>query len=276
MYDVQKAELGPNAFEEHMPARLRMQLEGGSTRNKERPTALIEILGRLCDLDQSVETVYLCHPAVRRLSKTSNEGNLCGYRNIQMMISYIIGAPAPGSEHFPNGLPSVLDLQDFIEQAWDKGINSEGRVETGGVRGTRKYIGTPEVRRPERGRFASRPSKDLPCHYWVAELFHHRRLKHFYVVSISAAGPVLTTTQKAARRHGSRCSTSRGTTSLPPSRRRSRRRHTRSIKLTSHPSTYSDHAILSPSSASRLGWTGRRIFWSSTRPLVCLGPWKRP
>ncbi len=34
----------------------------------------------------------------------------------------------------------------MIESAWDKGINDTGRIETGGIRGTRKYIGTPEVR----------------------------------------------------------------------------------------------------------------------------------
>ena len=33
----------------------------------------------------------------------------------------------------------------MIEEAWEKGINSQGKVETGGVRMTRKYIGTPEA-----------------------------------------------------------------------------------------------------------------------------------
>ena len=33
----------------------------------------------------------------------------------------------------------------MIEQAWDMGFNSSGRIETGGIKGTRKYIGTPEV-----------------------------------------------------------------------------------------------------------------------------------
>lgn len=39
----------------------------------------------------------------------------------------------------------MLDLQELIESAWDRGINTTGKVETGGIRGTRKYIGTPEV-----------------------------------------------------------------------------------------------------------------------------------
>ena len=40
-----------------------------------------------------------------------------------------------------NNPPALRD----VEKAWDKGINSRGRAETGGIRGTRKYIGTPEA-----------------------------------------------------------------------------------------------------------------------------------
>jgi hypothetical protein len=129
-----------------MPTRVRVQLGNENKNGTSGSASIIQVLDRLCDRDTSVQTSYLCHPAVQRISKTKNEGNLCGYRNIQMMISYINGANAPGSEHFSHGLPSVLELQDLIEEGWDKGINSEGRVETGGIRGTRKYIGTPEVR----------------------------------------------------------------------------------------------------------------------------------
>lgn len=64
-----------------------------------------------------------------------------------MLISHIIGAKIPGSERFAQTFPSVFQIQDLIENAWDTGINAQGRVETGGVKGTRKYIGTPEVLR---------------------------------------------------------------------------------------------------------------------------------
>lgn len=40
---------------------------------------------------------------------------------------------------------NVLELQDMIERAWDMGFNSHGRIATGGIRGTRKHIGTSEV-----------------------------------------------------------------------------------------------------------------------------------
>jgi len=62
-----------------------------------------------------------------------------------MLCSYIIGAESQGYEGFNGRIPSIFQIQDYIETAWDIGINSQGRIETGGIRGTRKYIGTPDV-----------------------------------------------------------------------------------------------------------------------------------
>jgi zinc finger-containing ubiquitin peptidase 1 len=62
-----------------------------------------------------------------------------------MLFSYIVGVEFKGSEHVKRKLPSIFQIQDLIEEAWDMGINAQGRAETGGIKGTRKYIGTPEV-----------------------------------------------------------------------------------------------------------------------------------
>jgi zinc finger-containing ubiquitin peptidase 1 len=62
-----------------------------------------------------------------------------------MLTSYIIGVESQGYENFDNKIPTIFDIQEYIETAWDLGINSQGRAETGGIRGTRKYIGTPDV-----------------------------------------------------------------------------------------------------------------------------------
>jgi len=78
-------------------------------------------------------------------STISLPGGFCGYRNIQMMVSYITGAKSQGFNHFDRKLPTIFQIQELIEHAWDLGINAQGRLETGGIRGTRKYIGTPEV-----------------------------------------------------------------------------------------------------------------------------------
>jgi hypothetical protein len=64
-----------------------------------------------------------------------------------MLISYIVGANVMGEERFHGQIPSIFLIQDHIENAWDMGINESGRVETGGIKGTRKFIGTPEVSR---------------------------------------------------------------------------------------------------------------------------------
>lgn len=72
-------------------------------------------------------------------------GSFCGYRNIQMLLSYLINSGARGSELFGDVVPSIPDIQNLIEDAWDSGFNVQGRIETGGIKGTRKYIGTSEV-----------------------------------------------------------------------------------------------------------------------------------
>ncbi|KAI9683138.1 MAG: hypothetical protein M1829_005929 [Trizodia sp. TS-e1964] len=157
-----KAELGPHADENQMPAWLRRQLEDGgevTVRNEidtdgtlkkvvsisNEATGILPVIAKLCQQDGSVEQAFLCHPAVKHVVKQRREGGFCGYRNIQMLISYIQATSSQGHEHFPGRLPNILQLQDLIESAWDRGIMSTARIETGGIRGTRKYIGTPEA-----------------------------------------------------------------------------------------------------------------------------------
>lgn len=106
---------------------------------------LIPVLAQLCEQDESVTQAFLCNSDVRHVFKLPKEGGFCGYRNIQMLVSYIQDTGAQGHQNFPGRLPSILQLQDMIESAWDIGYNSAGRIETGGIQGTRKYIGTSEV-----------------------------------------------------------------------------------------------------------------------------------
>lgn len=159
---LQRTELGPHAWEDRMPKWLHDQLASGpkitmvnrigrdgrlikqEVVQNETP-GIIPILAQLSALDRSVKQAYYCHPSTLHIGKTPKEGGFCGYRNIQMLISYIQGAHAQGFEEFPGRTPGILKLQDMIERAWDKGINEIGRQQTGGIRDTRKYIGTPEV-----------------------------------------------------------------------------------------------------------------------------------
>jgi len=122
-----------------------------------------------------VEEAWLCHPGVEYVFRT--EGSFCGYLNVMMLFSYLRDRglwPLPQQQSggddddaychrrgprqqgkdthaaaaaaASSAIPGVLELQDMIEDAWDKGFSPHARVETGGIRGTRKYIGTSEVR----------------------------------------------------------------------------------------------------------------------------------
>ena len=109
---------------------------------------LIPIIGMLCELDPSVSQVWLCHPKVRHVSKEGHVASgFCVYRNIQMLISYLqaLGMDVFSDGTLPQRVPTVIQLQKWIESAWDAGINSHAREETGGILYTRKYIGTSEV-----------------------------------------------------------------------------------------------------------------------------------
>ncbi|POR33979.1 Zinc finger protein-like protein [Tolypocladium paradoxum] len=169
----QTSHLGKFAHEKEMPSWLVKVLD----KNGQVCTGdVLPVLKQLLDQCPSTKYAYLCHPCVQHVSKLRREGEhnpgpspfsvlscspaypgtasmgqqavlgaFCGYRNIQMLISYVIGARAPGSRRFGDCFPTVFQIQDLIEHAWDMGYNSQGRVETGGIRGTRKFIGTPEV-----------------------------------------------------------------------------------------------------------------------------------
>jgi hypothetical protein len=111
---------------------------------------ILPVLAQLCAQDPTVRRAYFCDPCVRHVFKLNREGGFCGYRNIQMLMSYVRHARVGDGDGWESsclrdGTPGILRLQDMIEEAWDRGYNSVGRIETGGIRGTRKYIGTSEV-----------------------------------------------------------------------------------------------------------------------------------
>lgn len=80
-----------------------------------------------------------------------------------MMCSYIVKSQFPGHKVLGDVVPTIFVIQEYIESAWDQGINSQGRIETGGIRGTRKYIGTPDV-------------SGLPCFSFVIPSYHVNQL----------------------------------------------------------------------------------------------------
>ena len=157
-----RKELGPHAYEDKMPSWLFRQLKEGPPRTwinqigtdgrirrvekvaNETP-GLVPALADLCRQDRAVSKAWFCSPGARHIFKMRREGGFCGYRNIQMQVSWMQHHQHPGFEFFGMDTPNILDLQATIEDAWKSGINSSGKAETGGIIGTRKYIGTPEA-----------------------------------------------------------------------------------------------------------------------------------
>lgn len=127
----------------------RIGSDGGFVRDRvvqNEVSGLIPILARLCAACGSLETAYVCHPSVQHIFKgLKKQGHFCGYRNIQMLLSFIQGSQADGHERLGTRLPNIIDLQKLIEKDWDNNPCLSQRTQTGGILNTRKWIGTLEV-----------------------------------------------------------------------------------------------------------------------------------
>ncbi|KAF2719810.1 hypothetical protein K431DRAFT_227789 [Polychaeton citri CBS 116435] len=151
-----KRELGPHAFESRMPDRVRQQLihealprsynyitSSGRVEREyyiENETLdLVDTLADLSALDRYVKVGYFCRPTTKHIRRIHCEGNFCGYWNIQMLLSSMQSGTRGDL------LPNVLQIQDTIEAAWDAGLCTYSRTETGGIKGTRKWIGSMEA-----------------------------------------------------------------------------------------------------------------------------------
>jgi zinc finger-containing ubiquitin peptidase 1 len=154
-----RRELGPHAFEKQMPETVRRRLErdalpqqvqhisksGKLTTETFVPNetpGLISVLASLCAKDHENDATFFCNERTVHVNKLRCDGNFCGYWNIQMLLSYLRTSDALPKER---NMPNVLQIQDTIETAWDNNILAYGRTETGGVKGTRKWIGTAEA-----------------------------------------------------------------------------------------------------------------------------------
>ncbi|KAK5166339.1 uncharacterized protein LTR77_008600 [Saxophila tyrrhenica] len=157
-----RRELGPHAYEKRMPEQVRRSLlrdaepyesnrigrDGKLQREMtvdNETRGLIPILADVCALDKSTTASYFCDPSVRHVFKLRCDGNFCGYWNIQMLLSYLYAQQQTSENDRPRSLPNIIEIQETIERAWDNGICTYGRIETGGVLNTRKWIGTHEA-----------------------------------------------------------------------------------------------------------------------------------
>ncbi|KAF9580854.1 hypothetical protein BGW38_002336 [Lunasporangiospora selenospora] len=102
------------------------------------------------------KVAYLADPSiVFYQSDRSDRGWGCGYRNIQMLLSYVICQPSSsGSEATSTHAsserrkvtPTIQDLQRQLEFAWSIGFDPTGAAQLGHkVVNTQKWIGTTEA-----------------------------------------------------------------------------------------------------------------------------------
>ncbi|CZT21729.1 uncharacterized protein RCC_07594 [Ramularia collo-cygni] len=186
-----KYELGPYAFEDAMPNEVRRDLMAGSEplfvnqigrdgkvlRQKVFPNqtaGIIPVLADLCARQCNTTAAYLCHPSTQHIYKVRCNGNFCGYWNIQVLLSWLQAVTPEG----PQEIPNVLQIQAYIHQAWDRGLCPHGEIETGGIRNTRKWIGTLEAlafftRIGVKVEALAFGGKDDRANYAVADLLDH-------------------------------------------------------------------------------------------------------
>lgn len=129
-----------------MPARV--HAIASEEKDCNRLAGVVPVLAGLLEQDARVRNAYLCRDNVEHIYKVKGEGNhFCGYRNIQMLLSCTThGKTSDDDSKVRRHGHSIIQLQTHIEEAWANGINSDALIETGGIKDTRKHIGTAEVR----------------------------------------------------------------------------------------------------------------------------------
>ncbi|XP_025097757.1 zinc finger with UFM1-specific peptidase domain protein-like [Pomacea canaliculata] len=97
---------------------------------------------------RNVSRTYLCSPLHHYSSSFGDRGWGCGYRNFQMLLSCLMTDATYLNVLF-NGqpkMPSILKLQQLIENAWKEGFDPHGSMQLEGrVVNTRKWIGATEI-----------------------------------------------------------------------------------------------------------------------------------
>ncbi|KAG0273783.1 hypothetical protein BGZ95_010399 [Linnemannia exigua] len=148
---------------EHMDMHLAEQIQGDHSA-KDPPTSpsnmgvsgLIDKARVLLEtsLAQGVtQQAFLADPSVMFFqSDKTDRGWGCGYRNIQMMLSYVVGQTEPAattastSATADNNIPTIPELQRQLEYAWTTGFDEQGAGQLGHkVKDTQKWIGTTEA-----------------------------------------------------------------------------------------------------------------------------------
>ncbi|KAF9413487.1 hypothetical protein BGZ94_000712, partial [Podila epigama] len=123
--------------------------------------SLLPKVKMLLDVSQAqgvTKVAYLADASVAFFQGDKSDwGWGCGYRNIQMMLSYVVQQPCPKAESSPSRsslgniddvplIPTITQIQQQLEFAWSMGFDNVGAMQLGHkVEGTKKWIGTTEA-----------------------------------------------------------------------------------------------------------------------------------
>jgi len=112
-------------------------------------TGLLKILRNHYNYNaRFIKSFNLCS-SVDFIGTTFNDKTYgCGYRNFQMLLSYLYTIPLIRTVLFDGSgtIPNILTIQEALEYSWKCGFDPTGYAQMGyTVKGTKKWIGTAEV-----------------------------------------------------------------------------------------------------------------------------------
>ena len=80
------------------------------------------------------------HPGAERNDSPEGHGKQ-GVDAARLSPNYASSSYERWSSQFFKRMPNILDIQNAITQGWQQGINADGLKKTGGLSGTRKWVG---------------------------------------------------------------------------------------------------------------------------------------
>ncbi|KAF8945238.1 hypothetical protein BGZ47_003067 [Haplosporangium gracile] len=120
-------------------------------------TGLIDKIRMLLEMSLAqdvTQQAYLADPSVMFFQSDKTDGGWgCGYRNIQMLLSYVVGqtdftaaTSTSSATRTTSNTPTIAELQRQLEYAWTIGFDGQGAAQLNHkVEGTKKWIGTTEA-----------------------------------------------------------------------------------------------------------------------------------
>jgi len=155
MAAVSKGELSITDFYEKK-ADIANSVRSGLDDGSSRTPRISETIHSLSIKSPGVKTSLICGRVDHLSSTYGDKGWGCGFRNLQMMLSYLLSRTqyreSIVDRVFKNknlegaGVPSIPRLQEVLEAAWQEGFDTAGCEQLGGkIVNTRKWIGATEI-----------------------------------------------------------------------------------------------------------------------------------